>query len=273
MPGRGLKPVIDLRYREHPLPAALRATGPLPDWVDLRGDAHGAGAVNYQGGLPTIAAPLGPVKNQGDKGACVGYTLALILAALRVTAGLPFVELSSDFLWQLARSMEGNAGQNDGVVVDDAWKAARDVGVPNILDQPDSEQSITTQPTAEQRAAASECRIASWHTVTAWADVKAVLAAGYPLSCMIPAYDAYDNTGHDGVIQTSTIEADCAKIPNHETTVAGYWAGFAILQGSWGTGFAAHGTVLVPEQYMDRFGQYYQTAVLSTATLPAPPPF
>lgn len=274
MHGKGLIPRIDLRHRAYPLPQALRpSAAPLPDWVDLRGDIHGAGAVNFQGGMPTPQAPLGPSENQHDKGACVGYALGKLIAAYRVQAGLPYVRLSPDFLWQMARAMEGSAGQNVGVAPDDAWKAARDVGVPSIDVEPESEQSITSQPTPEQLAEASLTRIATWHVVPTWADAKYVLAAGYPLSCMIPAYTAYDNTGSDGVIQTSTIEADIKQAPNHEPIIAGYWAGFGIIDGSWGASFGSRGATLIPEQYMDAFCQYMQVAILSVPTLPAPPPF
>lgn len=272
--GKGLIPRIDLRHRAYPLPARLvgDTAQPLPDWVDLRGDAHGAGAVNYVGGQPTQAAPLGPPENQGGKNACVGYTDAVLIAAYRVMAGLPWVRLSPDFLWQLARDTEGTTGQNTGVAPDDAWAAARDVGVPSIDAEPESDSSITTRPSAEQRAEASLVRIGSWHVVPDWQTAKRVLAAGYPLGCMIPAYASYDNTGRDGVIDTRTIEGDIAQPPNHETIIAGYWSGYGILQGSWGTTFGAHGAVLVPEPYMDRFCQYAQVAVLATPTLPPAPP-
>lgn len=250
MPGRGLL------IRPDPWAKRLAATTPatpLPAWVDLRGWVAGR--------TVSKATPVGPVRNQGEKGACVAFATTSLLMALRVAAGAPYLELSADDLYYQTRVLEGDPNTDSGSDPGDALQVCLVRGVTPNDDVPYSDQRLNPTEGADAAALAYAYRLGTRQQVPDYATAKQVLAGGSPVTVCVPAYTAWDNTGADGVIPGSIVQ-DASKGANHCVCLVGYWEGYALLQNQWGSTWGWQGIGCLPEPLADAVLSYMWTGTL-----------
>lgn len=181
----------------------------LPAGMDLRGGAN-----------PTRERPVGSPGCQYMGASCVAFALTRLRAALRVAAGAPFVPYSPAFTWYEGRALEGTQGQNAGMAVADGWKTLMLNGAcAESLDPYDWTQ-WAVPPTTAQIDAARPFKVASWHGINSDVEACQAIAAKSPVAITIRAYEAFEQTGPDGILSQAALSE--TRDPNHEVLVAGY---------------------------------------------------
>lgn len=208
----------------------------VPQTVDLRGGSN-----------PTKARPVGPVRDQGQEGSCVGHATTELREALRVAAGASFVRYSPAFTYYLARLAEGTPSEDSGCTPRDALDSMLHRGVCPEQNDPYVPGQFATAPTQDQYNDARFWRIGSYHALdlTNLASAQQCLAAGYPISITIPAGSPqFQEVGSNGEIVDSTALAD--RNWDHETLLCGYDPNWLICMNSWGTGWGNQGYFYLP---------------------------
>lgn len=208
------------------------AAGLLPAQVDLRG-----------GATPTRQRPVGPVRNQGQHGSCVGHAGSELREALRVAAGAPFTRYSPLFTWWGARFREGSQAQDVGCAPRDALESMRADGTcPEQLDPYESGR-YDVAPTPTMLAAAKRFRLGSYHAIATADEARQALATGTPVMITVPVNAAFDATGSDGVLSAAALA--CRDF-NHAVLMVGYTEYWAVVQNSWSEQWGNQGWFYFP---------------------------
>jgi len=204
-------------------------------------------------GLPSSASLktyLGPVKDQGDEGSCVGHagTENLEFLARRYPATFPFKHdtppiFSAQDLYHQCLAFDGDPNDDNGTSGRTACKVMQSKGVclestyPYVAGQ----YAITPPPAADTEALLN--RSGAYHFLATVGDIKSCIASGY--CCMIgfTVYESFENIGSDGLMPSPN-KASEAVLGGHEVLCYGYndsTQRISILN-SWGPSFGDAGS-------------------------------
>jgi hypothetical protein len=211
------------------------AFGPLPPSVDL--------SLYFTG-----------VYDQGQQGSCTGQGWRGVFEALLAKQGLPYVPLSSRFIYWNERSLEGTTGQDSGAYIHDGSNALAKWGVcPDSLCPYDGD--MFQQPSQAAFDAGLKDMLLQFSAVpNNEPSVKAALAAGLPIVFGFTVYESFESaqTASTGIM---TMPAAGEQIlGGHCTVIKGYdvpgMPDYYYVRNSWGSGWGQRGDFYMPKAYL-----------------------
>lgn len=222
------------------MPLDMRAGQGLPTKVDLRQWAS-------------------PVDNQGNLGACTGFSIKAARELMSIRDGKPaYVPLSPLFVYYYERKKEGTIDEDAGSNITTGMNVIQSIGVsPEALwtyddrndENPKTKEKFQQPPSAEAYSAARAYRVNDVRALDTLRDIRYELARRNPVVIGLEVYQAfYDTT--TGVL----------PIPNpkeksqggHAVLVVGYddVKKMLIVKNSWGTDWGDHGYFYMPYEYV-----------------------
>ena len=203
-------------------------------------------AVLTRAPLPAVVdhrAAMLPIRNQGNEGACSGFSTAANREAALALAGIQLPDyLSPAYLYARTRMAEGSFPQDAGATIADEFGTLQAYGVcPESFLPYAQDPSEAPTPTAD--VAARQFRIGQPLAVD-WSDpdnVKQVLASGRVVTIGFEVFQSFERTGPDGIVPD--LLPDEPLLGGHGVLVVGYddANGWWIVRNQWGQGWGAAG--------------------------------
>lgn len=223
----------------------------------------------------------GPVRDQGEEGACTGFALTGMLQGLRAKSGLPFVELSPSFVYFEERKIEDATGLDAGANPEDGLRVLERIGCPPERDDAYVPGNVSAPPSIQAIDHADRQRIATWWPVrrlrgdaaAAVAPIRALLAGGTPVNAAVLVHSSFA-TAPGGSVPIPAGDAEDPVLGGHDIVLVGYrqdsalpGGGGFIFRNSWGTSWGDGGHGVLPYSYV---ADPALTPGLWAAALPAP---
>ena len=204
-----------------PISKAGRRYGFKPSFADPR-------IPKFKMELPVSLPPkvdlstwLGPVKDQGQLGACTAFAATGYIEYLYRRFKNLMPVLSPLFLYYKEREYDNDLGQGDtGSYGSTAFWVLHNTGVCQESTDPYDPISFENPPTAAQLAEAAQYKVGAMHTVTAVDDIRSALASNYPVLIGVSIYDSFENGdwGSSNVMPAPT----GSLLGGHEIYIFGY---------------------------------------------------
>jgi C1A family cysteine protease len=184
-----------------------------------------------------------PIRDQGQEGACSGFSTAANREGSLAIAGQPLPGyLSPAYLYGRTRIAEGSFPADAGATIVDEFGTLQAYGV-----CPESflpyQANPAEAPTPAADVAAVPFRIGQPLAVD-WsnpANVKQVLASGRLVTIGFSVYQSFESTGSDGIVPA--VVPGEALIGGHGVLVVGYddVIGWWLVRNQWGQGWGDQG--------------------------------
>ena len=196
----------------------------------------------------------GPVKDQGDLGACTAFagTGNREYLARRWENKSPV--LSPLFLYYEERLLDGTLGSDAGSTGRTACRAMLHIGIDLESDDVYDPANYNTHPTPNQLGAAAQWRAGAYHALNNVDDMKSCLASDYPVLIGFAVYNSFEtNIGSDGVMPMPG--KDEPEVGGHEVLVIGYddARGMFKVRNSWGADWGAKGNFFMSYQIASQY--------------------
>jgi len=189
---------------------------------------------------------LGPIKDQGDLGACTAFAATGYMEYLYRRYKNIQPVLSPLFLYYKEREHDGDLGNGDtGSYGSTAFWVLHDTGCCLESTDPYNVKDFETAPTQAQLDEAKNYRVGAMHTtMTVIDDLRSAIASGYPVLIGITIMESFEE-GDWGT--NCVMPAPTGKIlGGHEVYIHGYndvTRRFTI-RNSWGEGWGNKGNFL-----------------------------
>lgn len=188
-----------------------------------------------------LSRNLGPVKDQGDLGACTAFAATGYAEYLYRTFKNQQPVFSPLFLYYKEREYDGDLGQGDtGSFGSTAFWVFNKTGVCLETSAPYDPANFEQTPTQAQLDEASKYRLGAMHTVTAVDDIRSALASQYPVLVGITVYDSFENGDWTGNVMPAPTGT---QLGGHEIYIHGYddYSKRFRLRNSWGPSWGDNG--------------------------------
>jgi C1A family cysteine protease len=228
--------------------------------------------------LPTsvdLAPFCGPVRDQGQLGACTAFASTAMLEFLFKKYKGKEVMLSPEFQYYQERVMDGDLSQGDtGSTGRTAVRCLNQFGVCTEADDVYSDTVSETPPTEDDVQEALLYRAGAYHALSNVQDMKLCLASGYTFIVGFSVYDSFESSAmaSSGLMPVPDKTSETV-VGGHEVHFVGYddsivcpgaSAGAFKVQNSWGTSWGQSGFFYFPYQcasdpsvLMDAFIQHF----------------
>lgn len=197
----------------------------------------------------------GPVKDQGNLGACTAFA-GCGMREFLYRKYTPYEKnmiaapvFSPMFLYWKEREFDGSLSEGDtGSTGRSACNVLNGAGVCLETGDPYNPSNFQTAPTPEQIAEAAKFTAGSYHRVYAVQDIKSCLTSGYALVLGFTVFESFEeNIGSDGMMPVPNKKTE-QVLGGHETLIIGYDDEKSALKvrNSWGKGWGASGNFYMP---------------------------
>lgn len=222
------------------LPVNLSASRGLPTQVDLRQWAS-------------------PIDNQGDLGACTGFSIKAARELMSIRDGKPaYVPLSPLFLYYYERKQEGTIDEDAGAQITTGMEVLQKLGVaPEALwsyDDRNDENPVTKEkfqqaPSGQAYSAARAFKVGEYKPLDTLRDIRYELAHRNPVVIGIEVYQAFYDT-QTGVLPIPNPQEQSQG--GHAVLVVGYddVKKRLIVKNSWGSDWGDRGYFYMPYEYV-----------------------
>jgi C1A family cysteine protease len=230
-----------------------RKYGALPDKQDTR-DKLVKQIAGRPKPLPShvdLSHLLGPVRDQGDLGACTGFAYAGIREFIfnKYDERLQLKILSPLYIYYKERELEGTIDQDAGAEPRDGCRVLFNFGV--CLEAEDVYQptNFAAKPTSEMESEAAAYKITAYHRANNLHEAKLAIASGF---CPSIGFSVYESFESDQVAQTGMMPVpDTSKeqlLGGHEVFAFGYddIKGALMCRNSWGADWGLTGNFYMP---------------------------
>ena len=261
-----------------PVQSELRTYGYQKDKFNPSARYHLVRVAALPSHSPNNAALAPIVKNQDGVGACGGFAWAEYFYCLALSIGQPVDAYSENWLYNLARWMEGTLSQDAGLSNDDLLTMVAKFGL--LIEQywPWINQLDTAAPSSARQLQAIKYPNFQYFRVDGGVDgIRSAMAAGLPVVTGGPWFREWENITSTGLLPMPTLQSDVAG--GHDTL----WLDYDdptrqfYCQNSWGPSFGTGGRFYVPYDavpIMAQMGGYdvhYATMDKVPVPIPVPP--
>lgn len=200
-----------------------------------------------------------PVDNQGDLGACTGFSIKAARELMAIRDGQPaYVPLSPLFLYYYERKKEGTLNEDAGSNITTGMEVMQKIGIsPESLwtyddhndENPATKEKFQQAPSAEAYSAARTYRVNEVRPLDTLRDIRYELAHRNPVVIGIEVYEAFYDT------KTGRLPLPNPKEKSqggHAVLVVGYddVQKVLIVKNSWGNDWGDHGYFYMPYEYV-----------------------
>lgn len=190
---------------------------------------------------------LGPVKDQGQLGACTAFAATGYFEYLHRKFRGDAPVFSPLFLYYKEREKDGSLGQGDtGSYGSTAVKVMQETGVCLESTDPYSPVDFERAPTDTQVEEAGKWKCGAYHGMSDIYVMKHCIASGYPVLIGFTVYESFENGvwGKDWTMP----EASGGVLGGHEVYIKGYDDGRGAfdVRNSWGEGWGRKGDFWMP---------------------------
>lgn len=203
---------------------------------------------------------LGPVKDQGDLGACTGFAFAGMREFLyrkflsyekKPQLTIDDAIFSPLFLYFMERQMEGDIDEDDGAQSRTGMRVLAKTGVCQETADPYSPGRYAAAPTSAMIEQAQLYRIGAYHRVLTLQDLLGVLASGYVSSMAIEVYESFESDATASSGQVPVPAAGEKMLGGHEVLAYGYDQdrNVVLVRNSWGKDWGLGGNFELPFGY------------------------
>ena len=206
-----------------------------------------------------ISAAFPAIKDQGQQGACLSFSLVSIFEYfLKTNEGVASPDLSEQFLYYISRDKEGKTESDEGSCIQYAVEALTETGICVESKWPYKVGGYAEKPSEEAYKDAAERKVKKAFNVERKSEaIKSALEDGFPVVGSFSLYASFGK-GERGFVSMPTEEeitaAEESKENNHHAMVI---VGFNDEQhvfkvrNSWGSDWGDNGYCYVPYQYID----------------------
>lgn len=200
---------------------------------------------------PADLEPLcGPVKDQGQLGACTAFAGTGDLEYLFRRYRNADPVFSPLFLYYQERLKDGDLADGDtGSTGNTSCWALNHVGCCLEADDGYDPSKLQTPPTDLQTSAAALYRTGAYHAVMTLADIRSCLSSGYAVRMGFTVYESFESeqTANTGIMPLPD-KAKEQVLGGHEVLVIGFDDGAQQLKvrNSWGAGWGQGGNFKFP---------------------------
>jgi len=199
-----------------------------------------------------------PVDDQGDLGACTGFSIKAIRELMLIRDGQPLTTLSPLFLYYYERKREGTVDEDAGAMITTGMEVLQKVGVarealwsydPSNDNNPVTKEKFQVAPSAEAYSDARKYRVKSFKPLDTLRDIRYELAHRNPVVIGIEVFEAFYNTPDGHLPKPNPKEPSQG---GHAVAVVGYDDAQKVLivKNSWGTGWGDQGYFYLPYDYV-----------------------
>ena len=211
-----------------------------------------------------LIASLGPVRDQGQEGSCVGHGWAGHADWLFKQYGVHHLtlNLSPAFIYYLARQIEGTLPDDAGAQVRSGAKVFNQFGVcPEDADLY-GPQTMNAAPSDAALSTAMNYKGGAYHTLPTLEDMKSCLASSY---CFVDGIQVFESFESDAVASSGEVPLPADSEPSiggHCTLTFGYDDEHLNIDGSkgalhkrnsWGSAWGQSGDFWLPYAYVEKY--------------------
>jgi hypothetical protein len=193
---------------------------------------------------------MAPIRDQGQRGTCVAFTVTAGHEVSRGPASNP-EDLSEEALYWGCKTADGN--WNGGTTFTSAETAIRRWGQPLEARWPynhgQSDGVEIRQPAGIKTN--DWFRSGLRRVNVAVADLQTLLAAGTPVVLGLRVFDTLFRPGRDGRVQDPPARAPQRGL--HAVLAVGHEPGSILIRNSWGAGWALGGYGWITDAYVSKF--------------------
>lgn len=203
---------------------------------------------------------LGPVKDQGQLGACTGFAFSGLreflfrkFTAYERNKALPAIAaiFSPLFQYYQERVVEGDIDQDGGAQSRTGLQVLANTGICPETADPYDPARFEIAPSQDAVTQALQYRIGAYHRVVDLNTLRSVLASGYAASLAFLVYASFESAvvAQTGIVPLPAEGETC--LGGHETLVYGYDDARRIVKvrNSWGEGWGLAGNFELPYDY------------------------
>lgn len=194
-----------------------------------------------------------PVGEQGDLGACTGFSIAKGLREFLLNKHhKPFVPLSPLFLYYNERKIEDVISDDSGAAISDGMKVLKNTGVSPESDWPYDITKFAISPPKKAFDKALEYRVSSIKPLRGISDIKAELSKGNGVVFGIEVYESFENA-KDGKIPLPNVDKE-KNLGGHAVFCLGYddIKKVMIVKNSWGKDWGDKGYFYLPYEFFKK---------------------
>jgi C1A family cysteine protease len=185
-------------------------------------------------------------------GSCTANAITAAVEFLDIKDKIPELALSRLFLYYNERAAEGTINYDSGASLRDGIKVLADQGVCQESLWPYDINKFTSKPSDECYQAAQAHKAIVYQRLTTLNDMRACLAAGFPLVFGITVYESFesDQVAKSGIVPMPSKSE--RSLGGHALLAVGYNDQFStiLVRNSWGPNWGINGYFTLPYQYI-----------------------
>lgn len=202
-----------------------------------------------------LRANCPPIYDQGQLGACTGFSSAKGLLEYVLKQANRHIPLSALFAYYNGRSASHEIQQDAGARIVDVISGLLHEGCSPEVNDPYDTTRFTVPPSKEAFEAAKEYKALTAHHLWTVADMEICLASGYPFVIGIPVYAGPKGLESQQAATTGQVDnpdPGDALLGGHAITVVGYdrIQQKFLVRNSWGPNWGDHGYFWLPYAYI-----------------------
>lgn len=232
-----------------PDPGAL--PGIIEDWFAKDKDATELFAIAPQLSIGDVdLRKYCTESNQYNLSSCVGNATADSIEILNAIAGLPSVQLSRLFVYNMARVLTGDLDKDAGTYIRSAFEALNKFGICLEKTWPYLVRLVFTNPSLRAQKQAGRHKIHSYYRIKSTGDQRVkdiitALRAHKPVVFGTLIDNAFSSAGEAALSPPTG-----ATRGGHAMIVVGYVKGVFIIKNSWGQGWGVGGFCFMKPEYL-----------------------